>query len=166
MQTTMRTNGSVTPKQAQIDLSDALCSCAGILTAQWRQLYFEGDLSMSVPPQLDSVMELFIVELGRSLRMLTDMPTSAWSRTGGVFRLSHSRGAAGLRREFALLRAILEQAAARAKTSLIQQRRLRVMLDVAQAQALVLMGQRLNPEEFHGATGSIAQFSGLVVEIV
>jgi hypothetical protein len=167
MQATMQNDSSAAPtQQVQIDLGEVLCSCTSILTAKWRKLYFEGDRLMTVLPQLDGVMELFIMELGRSLQTLSDMPVSAWSRTSGVLKLSHSRGAEGLRREFDLLRAVLEQATEQVQANRAQQRRLLVMLDAAQAQALALMGQRMNSEEFFGATNAVVRFSGLVVEIV
>ncbi len=78
------------------------------LAAAWRRVRCMGSSQLH-PPQslLDGLVEPFIHEVGLSL--IGD-PTSPWSRTRAVLRLSSERGARGLYDEFAVLRRCLVDA--------------------------------------------------------
>jgi hypothetical protein len=78
------------------------------VAAAWRRVRFAEARSSQLPDNLlDDVVEPFIRELGAALSGAKGSP---WSRTRGVLRLSHQRGAPGLYEEFAALRRCLNDA--------------------------------------------------------
>ncbi|WP_434380505.1 hypothetical protein [Melittangium boletus] len=76
------------------------------LAAAWRRARFAEARKEGAPPrnQLDSLVEPFIREIGRTLE---GKEGSAWSRTRAVLRLSPQRGTRALNEEFAALRRCL-----------------------------------------------------------
>ncbi len=79
------------------------------LAAAWRRVRFAEARQNGTPPhnQLDSVVEPFIREMGRSME---GVEGSAWSRTRAVLRLAPKRGSRALHEEFAALRRCLVDA--------------------------------------------------------
>ncbi|EPX55816.1 hypothetical protein D187_008377 [Cystobacter fuscus DSM 2262] len=73
------------------------------LAAAWRRMRFAEARKDGSPPcnQLESVVEPFIREVGRTLE---GVEGSAWSRTRAVLRLSSRRGSRVLNDEFTALR--------------------------------------------------------------
>jgi hypothetical protein len=132
------------------------------LAGEWRKRYYANDTSLTTVAQLDGVVELLIVEIGRSLEMPTDLPATAWGRTGGVLRLSQERGAPGLHLEFCLLRAVLEGAANIGNPPHEQRKRLRTLIDAAEAQALALLARTQDSNA--GKAYPSVHFQGVVVE--
>ena len=165
MQVSMTQEGGVATQAAGRpgDLAQLLAGRSRSLAAAWRRRYYGSDpQALSALAQLDGVVEPLLAELGTSLATLHDLPASAWGRTSGVLRLSHARGAEGLHGEFQLLTEVLEEAAAQLRAAPAQRKRMRVLLDASQAQALALLGRctaspgaRLPPA---------GRFGGVVVE--
>jgi hypothetical protein len=155
---------AVQPAAQTMDLAAALESKAAVLAAEWRKRYYCTDSSLTTVAQLDGVVEPLIAELGRSLPASLDLPAAAWGRTQGLLRLSHSRGEEGLHEEFFLLRAVLEQAANALFAPLVERKRLRMMLDAAQAQAVAMFSRLQSPAD--ELLPPQARFGGVVVETV
>lgn len=109
---------------------------------------------------LDGLVEGLVEELGHALSEPADLPTAPWARAQGVLRLSLTRGPETIQRDFGLLRGLLEQAASQLGANELERRRLRVLLDAAQAQALALLRHRLIP----GQPAPAVKFGGVVLE--
>ncbi|MBS2032814.1 MAG: hypothetical protein JST54_33380 [Deltaproteobacteria bacterium] len=145
-----------------LDLSRALCTRAEAIAQAWRrELYGNAQDPLASLGQLDDVVAPLVAELGRSLATPSDLPAAPFGRATGVLRLSMTRGPAGLFQEFGLLRTLLEQAASQVGASMPERRRLRVLLDAAQAQALALLRQRVMPHLPHADV----PFAGIVLEM-
>ncbi len=132
------------------------------LAAEWRKRYYANDTSLTTLAQLDGVVELLIVEVARSVEAPTDLPATAWGRTSGVLRLSRERGAPGLHLEFCLLRGVLEGAANVGNAPHEQRKRLRTLIDAAEAQALALLAR--TQDSTGGRAYPSVHFQGVVVE--
>ena len=143
-------------------LSELLVSRAGAFATVWRRHYC-GDRTdpLAALGLLDDVIESLVVQLGSVLDEPEALPATAWSRTSGVLRLSITRGVDGLVQEFGLLRNLLEDAAERVGAPRGERRRLRILLDAAQAQALLLQHHKATPDTPPPAVA----FGGVVVEV-
>ena len=131
------------------------------LAAAWRRIRFaearkEG--SGSAPRnQLDSVVEPFIREVGRSLEGAAGSP---WSRTRAVLRLSSQRGARALHDEFAALRHCLLDAVDTLGGGDEERQLVEQALDEAVASSGELLAHLANPY----APRPQVPFAGLVVQ--
>ena len=129
------------------------------LAAAWRRVRFAEARKEGTPPrnQLDSVVEPFIREVGRSMEGKEGSP---WSRTRAVLRLSPERGARGLYDEFAVLRRCLVDAVEVLGGGDPERAVVNRALDEAVDSAVALQ-QRLVDLQ---AEGPRVPFGGLVVE--
>lgn len=145
-----------------VGLSRALTTRSAAIAHAWRRAW-QGDRPdpMLALGQLDGLVEGLVYELGRSLGELSDLPAAPWGRVSGVLRLSITRGADSLGQEFAVLRGLLEQVARQVGAGEPERKRLRILLDASQAQALALLRQRANP----ACTRAAVAFGGVVVEV-
>lgn len=143
-------------------LADLLVGRAGAFATVWRRHYC-GDRTdpLSALGLLDDVIESLVLQLGMALTETDALPAMAWARTTGVLRLSITRGIDGLAQEFGLLRNLLEDAAERVRAPPSERRRLRILLDATQAQALLLQHHRATP----GTPLPAVLFGGVVVEV-
>jgi hypothetical protein len=146
----------------KMQLARLLCTRAEAIVFSWRRAYC-GQMQdpLETTGQLDGLIEPLLVEMGYSLGEPGDLPAAPWGRACGVLRLSLSRGANGLAQEFALLRGLLEQAADQLGASAPERKRLRILLDAAQAQAQALLRHRIGPNVSRPAVA----FGGVVVEV-
>ena len=111
--------------------------------------------------QLDGLVEGLVEELGHSMSDPSDLPIAPWARARGVLRLSLTHGLEALAEEFALLRGLLDQAAAQLGSSEPERRRLRQLLEASQSQALALLRHRVMPE----LPAPALAFGGVVLEM-
>jgi hypothetical protein len=150
------------PLGAPQALAELLVNRAGSFATIWRRHYC-GDRTdpLAALGLLDDVVESLVLQLGAALGEPDALPAAAWGRTCGVLRLSITRGVDGLVQEFGLLRNLLEDAAERVGAPRAERRRLRILLDAAQAQALLLQHHRANP----GTPLPAVAFGGVVVEV-
>ena len=145
-----------------LDLSRALCTRAEAIAQAWRrELYGNAQDPLASLGQLDDLVAPLVAELGRSLANPSDLVSAPFERATGVLRLSMTRGPSGLFYEFGLLRELLDQAASQVGASASERRRLRQLLDAAQAQALALLRQRVMPHLRHEEV----RFAGIVLEM-
>lgn len=146
----------------KMELARLLGTRAGAIAFSWRRAY-AGNMAdpLETIGQLDGLVEPLLVELGRSLGDASDLPAAHWSRVSGVLRISLSRGVEGLCQEFWLLRTLLEQAAEQLGAPMAERKRLRILLDAAQAQAQALLRHRTGV----GIPRPAVAFGGVVVEV-
>lgn len=107
--------------------------------------------------QLDSVVEPFIREVGRSME---GVEGSAWSRTRAVLRLSPKRGVRALREEFVALRRCLVDAVETLGGGDEERAVVGRALDEAEESAVTLLERLTNPV----APRPRVPFAGLVVQ--
>jgi len=130
------------------------------LAAAWRRVRFAATRKEGSPPrnQLDSVVEPFIREVGRSLE---GKEGSAWSRTRAVLRLTPKRGARALHEEFSALRRCLLDAVEALGGGDEELAMVNQALDEAVDSAVALMERLGNPL----APRPRVPFAGLVVQL-
>ncbi|HYO51937.1 hypothetical protein [Archangium sp.] len=130
------------------------------LAAAWRRVRFAEARKDGSPPrnQLDSVVEPFIREVGRSLEGKEGSP---WSRTRAVLRLAPRRGVRALHEEFAALRHCLVDAVETLGGGDAERAMVNQALDEAVDSAVALMQRLANPL----AARPRVPFAGLVVQL-
>lgn len=130
------------------------------LAAAWRRMRFAEARKDGHPPrnQLDSIVEPFIREVGRSLE---GQPGSAWGRTSAVLKLAPSRGERVLLAEFEALRRCLMDAVETLGGGDEEQAVVTRALDEAVESSLALMEQLTQPH----APAPQVPFPGLVVQL-
>ena len=131
------------------------------LAAAWRRMRFAEARREGMPPrnQLDSVVEPFIREVGRTLE---GQEGSAWARTCAVLKLSPNRGVRALQEEFAALRRCLVDAVDTLGGGDAEQAVVNQALDEAVAATTALMEHLGNP---YYSPRPPAAFGGLVVQL-
>lgn len=129
------------------------------LAAAWRKVRFAEARKNGTPPrnQLDSVVEPFIREVGRSLEGTEGSP---WSRTRAVLRLVPKRGTRALHEEFAALRRCLVDAVETLGGGNAEREVVNRALDEAADSAVAMMERLTNPL----APKPRVPFAGLVVQ--
>lgn len=129
------------------------------LAAAWRRVRFAEARKEGVPPrnQLDSVVEPFIREVGRSLEGVEGSP---WSRTRAVLRLAPKRGTRALHEEFAALRRCLVDAVEALGGGDEERAVVNQAVDEAVDSAVALLERLANPL----AAKPRVPFAGLVVQ--
>ncbi len=129
------------------------------LAAAWRRMRLAEARKNGTPPlnQLDSVVEPFIREVGRSLEGKEGSP---WSRTRAVLRLAPRRGTRVLHEEFAALRRCLVDAVETLGGGDAEREVVNRALDEAADSAVAMMERLANPL----APKPRVPFAGLVVQ--
>ncbi|PTL76313.1 hypothetical protein [Vitiosangium sp. GDMCC 1.1324] len=129
------------------------------LAAAWRRVRFAEARKDGMPPrnQLDSVVEPFIREVGRSLAGKEGSP---WSRTRAVLRLAPKRGARALHEEFSALRRCLVDAVETLGGGDAERAVVNQALDEAVDSAVAMMERLAHPT----APRPRVLFAGLVVQ--
>jgi hypothetical protein len=129
------------------------------LAAAWRRVRFAENKKEGRAPrnQLDSVVEPFIREVGRSMEGKEGSP---WSRTRAVLRLAPKQGARALHEEFAALRRCLVDAVEALGGGDEERTVVNRALDEAVDSAVALMERLINPT----APRPRVPFAGLVVQ--
>ena len=130
------------------------------LAAAWRRMRFAEARKDGQPPrnQLDSVVEPFIREVGRSLE---GQSGSAWGRTLAVLKLAPGRGVRALHAEFEALRRCLVDAVETLGGSDAEQAVVARALDEAVESTTALMEQLTHAD----ADAPRVPFPGLVVAL-
>lgn len=128
------------------------------LAAAWRRVRFAETrrAGRALRNQLDSVVEPFIREVGRSMEGREGSP---WSRTRAVLRLAPRHGARALHEEFATLRRCLVDAVEALGGGDEERTVVNRALDEAVDSAVALMERLTNP----AAPRPRVPFAGLVV---
>jgi hypothetical protein len=129
------------------------------LAAAWRRVRFAEARKDGQAPrnQLDSVVEPFIREVGRSMEGKDGSP---WSRTRAVLRLAPKRGMGALHEEFAALRRCLVDAVEALGGGDEERAVVNRALDEAVDSAVALMERLTHPS----APRPRVPFAGLVVQ--
>jgi len=129
------------------------------VAAAWRRVRFSLASKGAMPENLlDDVVESFVRELGQAL---AGRPGSPWSRTKGVLRISHKRGAHALYDEFAALRRCLTDAVEVLGGGGMERALVNAAVDEAVDSAVATCRKLENPR----ASAPDVAFGGLVVEV-